>query len=322
MPRESSKSCWHRICDICTWTLEGCEQGKAETLEMSLEWLSRESLSFTFPASWLSQILDLEKLFIAAIVLCKQISKCCPKARPPVCWFPGLSWKISVHVSTQFNTDSHLKWICIRCALWQPSVGFVHSFICIALGLFKLSLTNYFLFLSPPQEKKLMEDRIAECSSQLAEEEEKAKNLAKLKNKQEMMITDLEGLFCLEWPRNSLDMVPGGNGSLGTGNAVSAQPVKWNLSSRYSIAAISANSWRKFVSLARLVASGCSVSLLLNLSGFHFWESISFIDAFRNSCCCLYPLAPMENIPAPGKFLPLFSNTRAIYSCRMAAGTL
>lgn len=42
-----------------------------------------------------------------------------------------------------------------------------------------------------------MEDRIAECSSQLAEEEEKAKNLAKLKNKQEMMITDLEGLLCL-----------------------------------------------------------------------------------------------------------------------------
>ncbi|KAK2518430.1 Myh10 [Columba guinea] len=41
-------------------------------------------------------------------------------------------------------------------------------------------------------EKKLMEDRIAECTSQLAEEEEKAKNLAKLKNKQEMMITDLE----------------------------------------------------------------------------------------------------------------------------------
>lgn len=43
------------------------------------------------------------------------------------------------------------------------------------------------------QEKKLMEDRIAECSSQLAEEEEKAKNLAKIRNKQEVMITDLEG---------------------------------------------------------------------------------------------------------------------------------
>lgn len=38
-----------------------------------------------------------------------------------------------------------------------------------------------------------MEDRIAECTSQLAEEEEKAKNLAKLRNKQEMVITDLEG---------------------------------------------------------------------------------------------------------------------------------
>ena len=43
------------------------------------------------------------------------------------------------------------------------------------------------------QEKKLMEDRIAECSSQLAEEEEKSKNLAKIRNKQEVMISDLEG---------------------------------------------------------------------------------------------------------------------------------
>lgn len=38
-----------------------------------------------------------------------------------------------------------------------------------------------------------MEDRIAECSSQLAEEEEKSKNLAKIRNKQEVMISDLEG---------------------------------------------------------------------------------------------------------------------------------
>lgn len=44
-----------------------------------------------------------------------------------------------------------------------------------------------------------MEDRIAECSSQLAEEEEKAKNLAKIRNKQEVMISDLEG-WC--WPRD------------------------------------------------------------------------------------------------------------------------
>lgn len=48
-------------------------------------------------------------------------------------------------------------------------------------------------FFFPIQEKKLMEDRIAECSSQLAEEEEKAKNLAKIRNKQEVMISDLEG---------------------------------------------------------------------------------------------------------------------------------
>lgn len=38
-----------------------------------------------------------------------------------------------------------------------------------------------------------MEDRISEMSSVLAEEEEKAKNLGKVKNKQEMMMVDLEG---------------------------------------------------------------------------------------------------------------------------------
>lgn len=59
-----------------------------------------------------------------------------------------------------------------------------------------------------------MEDRIAECTSQLAEEEEKAKNLAKLKNKQEMMITDLEGLFLLYLPINRLDIMLERNGSL------------------------------------------------------------------------------------------------------------
>uniref|UniRef100_A0A673B8K2 Myosin-10-like n=1 Tax=Sphaeramia orbicularis TaxID=375764 RepID=A0A673B8K2_9TELE len=42
------------------------------------------------------------------------------------------------------------------------------------------------------KEKKLMEDRINEMSSMLAEEEEKAKNLGKVKNKQEMMMVDLE----------------------------------------------------------------------------------------------------------------------------------
>lgn len=43
------------------------------------------------------------------------------------------------------------------------------------------------------QEKKLLEDRIGEMTSHLTEEEEKAKNLGKLKNKQEMMMVDLEG---------------------------------------------------------------------------------------------------------------------------------
>ncbi|MBN3314238.1 MYH10 protein, partial [Atractosteus spatula] len=42
------------------------------------------------------------------------------------------------------------------------------------------------------EEKKLLDDRVSEMTSQLTEEEEKAKNLGKLKNKQEMMIADLE----------------------------------------------------------------------------------------------------------------------------------
>lgn len=46
---------------------------------------------------------------------------------------------------------------------------------------------------SNQQEKKLLEDRIGEMTSQLAEEEEKAKNLGKVKNKQEMVMADLEG---------------------------------------------------------------------------------------------------------------------------------
>lgn len=43
------------------------------------------------------------------------------------------------------------------------------------------------------QEKKLMEERISEFTTNLAEEEEKSKSLQKLKNKHEAMITDLEG---------------------------------------------------------------------------------------------------------------------------------
>lgn len=38
-----------------------------------------------------------------------------------------------------------------------------------------------------------MEDRIADFSTNLAEEEEKSKNLTKLKNKHESMISELEG---------------------------------------------------------------------------------------------------------------------------------
>lgn len=38
-----------------------------------------------------------------------------------------------------------------------------------------------------------MEERIADFSANLAEEEEKSKNLTKLKNKHESMISELEG---------------------------------------------------------------------------------------------------------------------------------
>lgn len=42
-----------------------------------------------------------------------------------------------------------------------------------------------------------MEDRIADISTNLAEEEEKSKNLTKLKNKHESMISELEGTCLL-----------------------------------------------------------------------------------------------------------------------------
>lgn len=61
----------------------------------------------------------------------------------------------------------------------------------------KVFSTYMFGSLLGQQEKKLVEDRIAEMTSQLAEEEEKAKNLGKVKNKQEMMMVDLEGEFLI-----------------------------------------------------------------------------------------------------------------------------
>ena len=45
-----------------------------------------------------------------------------------------------------------------------------------------------------------MEERIADFSSNLAEEEEKSKNLSKLKNKHESMISELEGRYTLILP--------------------------------------------------------------------------------------------------------------------------
>lgn len=48
-------------------------------------------------------------------------------------------------------------------------------------------------FSLPEQERKLLEERISDLTTNLAEEEEKAKNLTKLKNKHESMISELEG---------------------------------------------------------------------------------------------------------------------------------
>lgn len=61
---------------------------------------------------------------------------------------------------------------------------FAALFYCLSLIVF-ISL--------PLQEKKLMEERISEFTTNLAEEEEKSKSLQKLKTKHEAMITDLEG---------------------------------------------------------------------------------------------------------------------------------
>lgn len=47
-----------------------------------------------------------------------------------------------------------------------------------------------------PQERKLLEERLAEFSSQAAEEEEKVKSLNKLRLKYEATIADMEGERC------------------------------------------------------------------------------------------------------------------------------
>lgn len=61
-------------------------------------------------------------------------------------------------------------------------------------------LLQLFLVCIEPQEKKLLEERISECTTNLAEEEEKSKSLQKLKNKHEAMITDLEGKYMCKLP--------------------------------------------------------------------------------------------------------------------------
>lgn len=50
-----------------------------------------------------------------------------------------------------------------------------------------------------PQERKLLEERLAEFSSQAAEEEEKVKSLNKLRLKYEATIADMEGKRPRQW---------------------------------------------------------------------------------------------------------------------------
>lgn len=50
-----------------------------------------------------------------------------------------------------------------------------------------------------PQERKLLEERLAEFSSQAAEEEEKVKSLNKLRLKYEATIADMEGERPRQW---------------------------------------------------------------------------------------------------------------------------
>lgn len=61
----------------------------------------------------------------------------------------------------------------------------------VAWWAFNYTLCSHALVSS--QERKLLEERMADMSSNLAEEEEKSKNLTKLKTKHESMISDLEG---------------------------------------------------------------------------------------------------------------------------------
>lgn len=71
-----------------------------------------------------------------------------------------------------------MTWTSLSSQLWKFSCNSSNCF------------DNNFSIL---QEKKLLEDRMSEFTTNLTEEEEKSKSLAKLKNKHEAMITDLEG---------------------------------------------------------------------------------------------------------------------------------
>lgn len=68
-----------------------------------------------------------------------------------------------------------------------------------------------------PQERRLLEERLAEFSSQAAEEEEKVKSLNKLRLKYEATISDMEG----KWERAGVGLCasqrPAGRGSAGVG---------------------------------------------------------------------------------------------------------
>lgn len=67
----------------------------------------------------------------------------------------------------------------------SPAQIFKESFLLFTAVFIKLYLSE--------QDKKNIEERLSEVTDQLTEEEEKAKSLTKLKNKQEAIIADLEG---------------------------------------------------------------------------------------------------------------------------------
>lgn len=60
-------------------------------------WHSRGSLSCTLPSFMTLPNLRAGKIIQSCHFSLQTDFQCCPKARPAVCWMPGLPWKISVY---------------------------------------------------------------------------------------------------------------------------------------------------------------------------------------------------------------------------------